>query len=108
MKTPKNEVEQIGDVLVIGVGGIGLKQLAEALRPVIRDEIRAQQNDTMLSGAEAAKLLGVSRVTIYNMVQAGKLNDHGTGKGRATKISRREVLAISRHRNINKKHNAKK
>jgi len=101
--TARKEVEPVVEIRVNENGTISVQDLRDALRPEIRKEIRAATTDTMLSTAEAAELIGVSRQWIFNRVQAGKLTDHGNGNGTAAKLSKREVLIMKRARDIKKK-----
>lgn len=49
-------------------------------------------NRAAISPGEAADLLGVSRQTIYNLVERGELTRYKVG--RCTRLQRREVLAL--------------
>lgn len=71
--------------------------IAEALRPVIRQELdairqelaqmRAQRADELLSVADAAKRLNVSRRTIQRMIRSGEIPSVRVGGTRRVRLA---------------------
>jgi len=69
--------------------------IAEKLRPVINQAIADQLPDELISQQEAARIVGISTVTIWAYVRDGVLMNYGTGTQRP-RLSRRECTELKK------------
>ncbi|WP_159523771.1 hypothetical protein [Sunxiuqinia indica] len=69
--------------------------LAEALRPVIREEVEKAIPDRLITSLEAIKILEQDKHFIMRQLKSGKLKNYGDGKHRP-KLSYHEVHQLKK------------